>query len=99
MAIGFPAKFELTVKSELDKDTFIEKSKETIELIGWKIKVFSDDYIQAKSTFNLYTFGETIEIYFEDLNHIRLKSACNFQIFDANKNKINIRTFWSYFAN
>jgi len=99
MAIGLPAKYQIVVKSDLSREQFNETSINVMKKIGWKVRVATHEYIQAKSRFNLYTFGETIEVIYKDMNHIQLVSTCNFQLFDAHKNKINLRTFWGYFSN
>ncbi len=77
----------------LKQEELINAIIKTLDNLGWKFEVLSQNHFFIKTPMNIRTFGENININVFPDGTVHVKSQCS-QSFDWGKNKVNIQTFF-----
>ena len=92
MAFGFPAYHTELYKSDKDNIDLLNKIKEGIMSLGWKVSSQTSNKIIGSTSVSLMSWGEKLEIVKTDKNSCTITSKCSLpiQCVDYGKNKSNV---------
>lgn len=100
MPLQFPARYSTQLSSELHNTELLKTvAVKTIQDCSWNMDQSVADTIQARTSFNLRSRGEAIEIEILSPSSLRITSKCAMptQCFDWGKNRKNVEEFARYF--
>ena len=100
MSFGFPAYSTDSQRFDLTQGDLVEVIRESLESLGWRYEMPSQNQFVARNSLNLWSWSEKIAIDVSYDGVVKAKSECALptQCIDWGKNSRNVKAFFGEVA-